>query len=156
MGGLLMADWNALLDALHDVEEDAAPSRATSIRLPAPVHRAATLAIDLGMDESFTAATTRALLDRIHAFVRDQSLAEHFSAYPADRPRLADIGLRRVSGTDHPAAGHPDLVEEVSSWVERRHPEWPTSGSVDAIVDDVLDRVEMLTVGIGARSKLAT
>jgi hypothetical protein len=101
------------------------------------------------MDESFTAATSRALRERIGAFVRRQALAEHFSKFPADVPRLVDVAKRRVQGSEHPGVSHPGLIEEAAAWVEQRQPGWALSGAVDETVEEVLGYVEMLAAGVG-------
>ena len=95
-----------LIEALSTAE-DTDGSKATSVRLPESLHRAVLLATELGMDESFTAATSRALRARLGDFVRRQALAEHFSQFPADLPRLADVARRRVQGSDHPGVTRP-------------------------------------------------
>jgi hypothetical protein len=137
-----------LLEALAAAKE-LDGSRATSVRLPEALHRAVLLATELGMDESFTAATTRALQERIVDFVRRQALAEHFSNFPADLPRLADVAKRRVKGSDHPGVSHPELIDEAATWLEQRRPEWAAIGAVDDTVDEVLGYVEMLVAGVG-------
>jgi hypothetical protein len=137
-----------LLEALA-ATQDLEGSRATSVRLPEALHRAVLLATELGMDESFTAATTRALQERVADFVRRQALADHFTKFPADLPRLADVAKRRVRGSEHPGMSHPDLVDEAAAWVEQRRPEWALSGAVDETVDEVLSYVEMLAAGVG-------
>ena len=137
-----------LLEALAAAEEQEG-SRATSVRLPEALHRAVMLATELGMDESFTAATSRALRNRLGEFVRQQTLAEHFSKFPADVPRLADVAKRRVQGSEHPGASRPELVDEAAGWLEQRRPEWALSGAVDDTVDEVLSYVEMLAAGVG-------
>jgi hypothetical protein len=49
-----------------------------------------------------------------------QTLATHFAQFPATRPRLAAVPLRRIASTDHPAARHPHVVEALSchQWAE--------------------------------------
>ena len=125
------------------------------MRLPEALHRAVLLATELGMDESFTAATNRALRERIDDFVRRQALAEHFSKFPADVPRLADVAKRRVHGSDHPGVSHPELIEGAAAWVQQRRPEWAMTGAVDGAVDEVLGYVEMLASGVGRRRRSA-
>lgn len=141
-----------LLSTLSDAETDGAaptPSRATSLRLPEAVHRAAMLATELGMDPSLTAATTEALLDRVRRFARGQALAQHLSDFPADEPDLADVALLRASGTEHPAATRHDLTRAVARVVATHDPAWARTGRVDATVDRVLDAVDLLvTLGV--------
>ncbi len=140
-----MATLHELVELLPELESSAGVStKATSVRLPEPVHRAVTVASELGMDDSFTAATVGALVERVRSFARQEAIAAHLRAFPADQPRLADVARRRVSGTDHVAAEHPEMVDRVADWYERRHPDWASSGRVDAAVDEVIDRVEML------------
>ena len=143
-----------LLSTLSDVETDGAaptPSRATSLRLPEAVHRAAMLATELGMDPSLTAATTEALLDRVRRFARGQALAQHLAGFPADEPDLADVALLRASGTEHPAATHHDLTRAGAQVVATRDPSWARAGRIDATVDRVLEAVDLL-VALGVET----
>lgn len=138
-----------LLAALSEAETGGSEPRPTSLRLPEAVHRAAMIATELGMDASLTAATTEALLDRVRRFARGQAIAAHLADFPADEPDLADVALRRVSATEHPAATRPDLVRAVAGVVAADDPSWARSGRVDAAVERVLDGVE-LVVALGA------
>src|SRR5438552_4125194 len=85
-----------------------------------------------------------ALTERLHAFVRQRALAEHFAAYPSDIPTLAAVAHRRVRGTDHPGAARPELIDAAAAWLEQRRPEWAAAGLVDSTIDEVLGYVEML------------
>lgn len=135
---------DALLAALAEAEDGVAPARATSLRLPEPVHRAVQLATDLGLDTSMTAVTTAALLARVSAFARAEAFVQHLAAHPEDEPVLADVAVRRVSGTTHPATRRPDLVARAATAVLARDPTWAREGRVDATVERVLDLVELL------------
>jgi hypothetical protein len=128
---------------------DGDPAKATSVRLPESLHRAVLLATDLGMDDSFTAATTAALRDRLLAFVRQQALAAHFDRFPNDVPSLAAVARRRVQGSGHPAAARPELIDEAANWIEQRRPDWALTGAVDEAVDEVLGYAEMIAAGVG-------
>lgn len=141
--GADVANLDDLVAALHGGTRHRG-TRATSLRLPADLHEAASIATALGMDRSLTAATTRALRARIEAFLRERAIAEHLAAFPSDEPTLATVALRRVSGTDHPGAAVPDLVARVSAWYAERHPLWARSGQVDEAVDRVLEHVEAI------------
>lgn len=141
-----------LMEALRAADQGGG-AKATSVRLPDALHRAVLLATELGMDESFTQATTRALTDRLHAFVRQRALAEHFATYPSDIPSLAGVAHRRIRGTDHPGVSRPELVDAAAAWVEQRRPEWAAAGLVDPTVDEVLGYVEMLAAGVGRRGR---
>lgn len=149
-----MATLDELVELLYGSDAEGT-TRSTSLRLPERVHRAASVATELGMDESLTAATTEALLDRIRGFVRQRALAEHLSRFPEDVPSLASVAARRISGSDHVAVDHPGVVRQVADWYEQHHPEWATSGRVDEAVDRVLDHVEMLAAGVGSDRSLA-
>lgn len=146
--------FDELVDALMTAES-AGETLATSVRIPKALHRAVALAAELGMDESFTAATNRALSERVRAFVRQRALAEHFAGYPADVPTLAAVARRRVQGSDHPGAARPDLIDAVAAWVSGRRPDWALTGAVDEAVDDVLAHVELLAAGVGRRRRSA-
>ncbi|MGH3933017.1 MAG: hypothetical protein ACRDTF_23930 [Pseudonocardiaceae bacterium] len=146
-----MGRLDDLFEALAELGDSRGEARATSIRQPAALHRAAQAATELGMDESFTAAANRALEERIRAFARQRALAAHLERFPEDRPRLAEVALRRVAGTGHPAEHHPDVVEAVADWVEGREPNWVLAAA-DETVDQVLRHVEMIAAGVGTRS----
>jgi len=88
--------------------------------------------------------------DRARASARQQALTAHFERFPADRPRLAAVALRRVASTGHPAEHHPDIVEAVVKRVESREPDWmilAADETVDQTVDQVLHHVEMIVAG---------
>jgi hypothetical protein len=140
-----------VFEALAELAEGSGELKATSVRQPAALRRAAEAASELGMDESYTAATNRALEDRVRAFARQQALTAHFERFPADRPRLADVALRRVQGTEHPAAGHPEMVETVAEWLESHEPDWMMAAA-DETVGAVLHHVWMLAEGVGVSS----
>lgn len=137
-----------LLDLLATLDEldraSAGDVKATSVRMPEALHQAVAIATELGMAESFTAATNDALAFRVRAFARQQALAEHLARFPDDQPDLEAVVHRRVSGTDHPAALHEQLTVEAARRYAQRHPDWAVSGEVDHAVDQVLELVEML------------
>lgn len=118
--------------------------KATSVRMPEALHHAVVIATELGMAESFTAAMNEALASRVRAFARQRAVAEHLGRFPDDQPELETVVLRRVSGTDHPAALHEQLTVEAAQRYARRHPDWAVAGEVDHAVDQVLELVEML------------
>lgn len=146
-----MGRLDDLFEALAELGSSQGETKATSVRQPAALHRAAQVATELGMDESFTAAANRALEERIRAFARQRALAAHFERFPEDRPRLAEVALRRVAGTGHPAEHHPEVLEAVADWVEGREPDWVLVAADDT-VDQVLRHVEMIAAGVGVQS----
>ncbi|MGH8905213.1 MAG: hypothetical protein ACRD0K_01520 [Egibacteraceae bacterium] len=143
-----MSRLDDLFDALVELRRPHGESKATSIRQPAALHRAAQIATELGMDESFTAATNRALAERIRAFARQQALVAHLDRFPEDRPQLAAVVLRRLHGTGHPAERRPELVEAASRWIEDREPGWILVAA-DETIDQVVRYVEMIAEGVG-------
>lgn len=96
------------------------------------------------MAESLTAAMNDALATEVRRFARQRAFIEHFTQFPADQPALDDVVLRRVSGTDHPARRHGDLVRCLAQRYVDRHPDWAASGRIDAAVDHILELVELL------------
>jgi hypothetical protein len=138
-----MATLRELLATL-DALDHAGDVKATSVRMPEALHHAVAIATELGMAESFTAATNDALTSRVRAFARQQALAAHLGRFPHDRPELEAVVRRRVSGTSHPAAVHEQLTIAAAQRYEQRHPDWAVSGEVDHAVDQVLELVEML------------
>ena len=148
----MAATLEDLLNALAELEAETAP-KSTSIRLPEALHRAIQLAVELGMDESFTAATVHGLKSRLRAFARQQALAAHFAAYPEDVPSLAAVAHRRIRLTDHPGVSKPELVDDVAGWFEQRWPDCVVSGQVDEAVEEVLRSVELLAGGVGRRHR---
>ncbi len=146
----MAATLEELFEALGGLAEDG-PLQSTSLRLPKALHEALVIATELGMGSSVSAATREALADRIRDFARQAAFKAHFSTFPDDTPRLAAVAKRRVSGTDHPAANHPRLVDEVAAEIERRQPDWALM-ALDGTVDDVLAYVELLAAGVGRRS----
>lgn len=150
-GRVIMDKFDELVNLLPELRNPTQESRKTSLRLPADLHRALQIATELGMDDSLTAATTQALIDRVDEFVRREALARHYERFPEDIPELAGVAKHRVRMTDHPAVDHPKLVDEVAAWVEREQPDWPTSRDEYDPVDRVLDYVEVLATYPGAR-----
>ena len=138
-----MATLLELLASLDELDQDG-DVKATSVRMPAALHHAVAIATELGMAESFTAATTDALALRVRAFARQQALAAHLVQFPHDQPDLEAVVRRRVSGTDHPAARHEEVTLAAAQRYEQRHPDWAATGDVDHAVDQVLELVEML------------
>ena len=138
-----MATLRDLLASLDELDSSG-DVKATSVRMPEALHHAVAIATELGMAESFTAATNEALAARVRAFARQQALAAHLARFPHDQPELEAVVHRRVSGTDHPAARHEELTVAAARRYAQRHPDWAVSGGVDHAVDQVLELIEML------------
>jgi transposase len=138
-----MATLRDLLASLDELDSSG-DVKSTSVRMPEALHHAVAIATELGMAESFTAATNEALASRVRAFARQQALAAHLARFPSDQPELEAVVRRRVSGTDHPAARHEELTAAAAQRYAQRHPDWAVSGAADHAVDQVLELVEML------------
>lgn len=138
-----MATLLELLAVLDELDQDG-DVKATSVRMPAALHRAVAVAAELGMAESFTAATNDALALRVRAFARQQALAAHLARFPHDQPDLEAVVRRRVRGTEHPAAFYEQVTVAAAQRYAQRHPDWAATGEVDHAVDQVLELVEML------------
>jgi hypothetical protein len=138
-----MATLFELLATLDELDSSGVV-KATSVRMPEALHQAVAIATELGMAESFTAATNDALASRVRAFARQQALAAHLARFPHDQPALEAVVRRRVSGSDHPAALHEQVTVAAAQRYEQRHPDWAVSGGVDHAVEQVLELVEML------------
>ena len=132
----------ALSDAMDEHDSGGAATRPTSLRISAPLLRAAMLAAEIGMDKNLTAATEAALHERITSFIRHRGLAEHFTEFPEDLPTLAGVAKGRIRGTGHEAEQHPDVIDRVAAHVEQQVPRWAFDGSLDATVERVLDITE--------------
>jgi hypothetical protein len=138
-------------DPFEALAEGSGEVKATSVRQPAALRRAAETASKLRMDESYTSATNRALEECVRALARHQALTAHFEHFPADRPWLATVARRRAQGTNHPVADHSEVVDAVADWWERKDPDW-VMAAADETVDEVLHHVWMLADGVGAAS----
>jgi hypothetical protein len=138
-----MATLFELLATLDELDSSG-DVKATSVRMPGALHQAVAIATELGMAESFTAATNDALASRVRAFARQRALAAHLAQFPHDQPDLEAVVRRRVSGTDHPAALHEQVTVAAAQRYAQRHPDWAVSGEVDHAVEQVLELVEML------------
>ncbi len=125
-----------------------APSEATvntSMRLPAALRDAATLAVDvLGVAASTTTLTASALRIALETAVMEAALNEHFRIHPDARPSLAEVALALASHDSSPLADQPDLLERAAAELTARHP--------DADADDVLLWAEAQQAALERRS----
>jgi hypothetical protein len=90
---------------------------------------------------------TRKLMQEVLDAYDEQQGTAHWEEAGDDElaktlPTLDAVALRRVSGTDHPAAHQPQLSTAVARWYSEHHPDW--RNDVDAAVDGVLDLVELI------------
>lgn len=96
---------------------------ATSVRLPEDLQRAAKAAVDGGLARSLTELVVDGLHDRLVALATEDqhdadgaavraALEAHFAEHPEARPTLAEVALAGAEIEGHPAADHPDLIDE--------------------------------------------
>jgi hypothetical protein len=94
---------------------------ATSVRLPAVLHRAAVAAVDAGLAGSLTELVVAGLdatledrlagsADRAAAADVRAALDAHYAEHPDARPEPIEIAQAAATITDHPAAERPDLL----------------------------------------------
>ena len=103
-----------LLDLLDSAEDKIV---GTSVRLPANLRDAATVAAELGLVESTTELTVRGLRDALDAFAQRAVLDAHYRSHPAVRPDLAEIALASAELDGNPLAAYPDLVRRAAAEV---------------------------------------
>jgi hypothetical protein len=98
-------------------------SVATSVRLPEDVQLAAKAAVDHGLARSLTELIVDALRDRLVVLANEDrdladraevraALDEHYAEYPEARPSLAEVAFAGAQIYGHPAAEHPDLIDQ--------------------------------------------
>jgi hypothetical protein len=103
-----------LLDLL---DSDESETVGTSVRLPANLRDAATVAAEMGLAESTTDLTVRGLRDALDVFAQRAVLDAHYRAHPAARPALAEVALATAELDGNPLAEHPDLVRRAAAEV---------------------------------------
>jgi hypothetical protein len=96
-----------LLDLL---DEPGDTSVGTSMRLPASLRDAATLASAMGFAPSATQVAVRGLRDALEAFAQRRVLDEHYRRHPQSRPDLAEIALALAELDGRAIASRPDLI----------------------------------------------
>lgn len=139
------------VELLADVSDATSGTRATSVRLPAALHELVMLAGEQGWEESFTAAVTEGLTERIRDTVRREAIVAHIARFPDDAPTLAQVAARRITGTPHVGVAAPDVLRDIADRYELAHPTWAVDGVMDRAVDEVLDRVELVVALTGTR-----
>ncbi len=103
----------------------------TSMRLPAALREAATLAVsELGAATSTTALAADALWLHLDALVTEAALDAHEDRYPELRPSLAELAIATAELDGNPLAERPDAIRRAAAAIIERHP--------NADADDVL------------------
>jgi hypothetical protein len=104
-----------LEDLLDLLDSETDEKIGTSIRLPANLRRAATIASEMGLAVSMTELTVRGLRDVLEGFAQLQALEAHYQEHPQARPTLAELALAAAELDANPLAGRPDLIERAAS-----------------------------------------
>jgi len=103
----------------------------TSMRLPASLREAVSIAVDeLGLSISSGALTVDALRNSLSTAVARAALELHFEEHPEVRPTLADLAVAGAELDGHPLAKQPDLLREAAEQIVAWRP--------DADADDVI------------------
>ncbi|MGH9277125.1 MAG: hypothetical protein ACRD12_03310 [Acidimicrobiales bacterium] len=117
------------INELLDADDDSTVN--TSMRLPAALRDAATLAVEhLGVAPSTTALTAAALRSALETAVMAAALEAHYRRHPKARPSLAEVALALAAQDGSSLARRPDVIERAAADVVARRP--------DADADDVL------------------
>lgn len=101
-----------LLDLLGETDIETV---GTSVRLPANLRRAASLAVEMGMGESTTDLTVRGLRDALEAFAQQAILDDHYRQFPEARPDLADVAIATAEIDGISIAQRPDLIRHAAT-----------------------------------------
>lgn len=111
------------------------PTVATSVRLPEELQRAAREAVENGLARSLTELIVDGLRDRLVALATESeqyisdtdaraALEELYAEDPDSRPTLAEVAMAGAELDDHPALGHPELIDRaIVDLGEDAHPE---------------------------------
>lgn len=100
-----------LLDLLDSTGEERI---GTSVRLPANLRKAASLAAEMGLVESTTELTVRGLHDALDMFAQRAVLDAHYQSHPDARPDLAEIALAMAELDANPLARQPRLIRRAA------------------------------------------
>lgn len=110
---------NALLD-----QDDLEATVNTSMRLPANLRDAASLAVErLGLAPSTTTLTAKALRSVLETAVMGAALDAHFLQHPEARPSLAEVALAAAAQDGSPLAEQPALIERAAEQIVALHPD---------------------------------
>lgn len=100
-----------LLDLLDTADEDTV---GTSVRLPANLRDAASLAAEMGLVESTTELTVSGLRLALEMFAQRAVLDAHYQSNPDARPNLDEIALAAAEIDANPLARHPELIRRAA------------------------------------------
>jgi hypothetical protein len=98
-----------VFERLNELLDDRGPETSnTSMRIPTALRDAAALAVEeLGVAQSVTALTARALRATLEAIVMQALLDDHYERYPEARPSLGDLAVAAAELDGHPMAAAP-------------------------------------------------
>ncbi len=100
-----------LVDLLAAESDD---SVGTSVRLPATLREAVSIAVELGLAESTTELTSHGLRGALESIAMRAVLDAHYDEHPSARPDLSEIALALAELESHPLAQRPDLIERAA------------------------------------------
>jgi hypothetical protein len=115
---------------LHLLDSVSSDTTGTSVRLPANLRDAATLAAQLGLIGSTSELAIRGIRDALEALAQRAILDAHYRAHPGVQPDLGEIALATAQLDANPLAQRPDLVLRAAKEIDRV--------KQDATPDDVL------------------
>ncbi len=123
---------DALGRLLTLLDGSAEGTAGTSVRLPANLREAATVAVDMGYALSAAELTVKGLHDVLEAVAQRALLDQHYKRHPQDRPSLAEVAQAAAELDGDPVAEEPALIQEAAALVEER--ETPGLARPDTVV----------------------
>lgn len=117
-------DRGEALDAtLRRLSEISDETVNTSMRIPSALRDAAALAVEhLGIAETTTALTVRALRDTLETAVLNAALDEFARLHPESEPTLGEVAVALAQQLGSPLAAVPQRIMDASIELARRHP----------------------------------
>jgi hypothetical protein len=117
-------DRHTAIERIHAaLESEATETVNTSMRIPASLRDAATLAVDeLGAAVSTTALTVDALRHALEAIAVQGALDHHYALHTTARPSLGELGVAAALLDGHPLANRPDLLHQAAIEIQTQRP----------------------------------
>ena len=107
--------WTALDNAAGD-----GPTIVKSIRIPAGMHEAMRVAVDLGLADNVNDAYVSAGARNLEAFAQRLAFEAYYLEFPEARPSITEVALAMAELSEDPLAAHPDLIERAAVEVVAR------------------------------------
>jgi hypothetical protein len=113
------------------LDDDVRSTVNTSMRLPAALRDAATIAVhELDAAPSTTALTSDALRSSLEAIIMQRALDDHYEEHPEARPDLGDLTIAAAELDGHTLAREPERLRRAAREIVAHRP--------DADPEDVL------------------